>query len=83
MGETINILSLMSSLVYKDVKGKKSALFHDVIDTFHKIFKFWKTYSDRTLLHAFLETSLNFTEEFPPGKSIEMLCLKGSNLFLY
>ncbi|OXA63064.1 Rotatin [Folsomia candida] len=67
LDETATILSVISSLVYKNPDGKKSALSNEVVDTFHKIFKWWKAYPDRTLLHGFVETLLNFTEEFPPG----------------
>lgn len=77
-------MSLISSLVYKNTDGKKSALTHDFVDTSHKIFKWWKAYPDRTLLHAFIEALLNFTEEFPSGKILAgILLFVANSLFLF
>jgi len=62
------MLSVLSALVYRNVEAKKSALFNSMGDVLHKIFKWWKSYPDRNLLHSFIETLMNFTEEFPAGK---------------
>lgn len=67
MEETISILSLLSSVLYKNAEAKKSASLIGLVDAFHKIFKWWKVYQDRKMLHGFVETLLNFTEEFLPG----------------
>jgi len=67
--ETISILSLLSALVYKNSDAKTNALKCEMANIVHKIFRWWKLPIDRSMLHGFIELLINFTEEFPEGKT--------------
>lgn len=65
--ETISLMELLSSLFYVSGEAKKFALKYNFPDILHKIFGWWNEVPEPTLLLAYIETLLNFTEEFPAG----------------
>lgn len=65
--ETLSFMELLSSLFYVSRGAKRLALKYNFPDIVHKIFGWWTSFPDSTLLHAYIEALLNFTEEFPEG----------------
>lgn len=63
-------MELLSCAFYVNAEAKSVALKCNFPDVLHKIFDWWTYFTDFTLLHAYIEALLNFTEEFPEGEVV-------------